>query len=41
MAAAKENRYLAEEIGALEVERVTGPGNQMDVALSSFWAEQV
>lgn len=32
---------VADAIGALEVEKVVGPSDLVNVPVSSFWAEQV
>lgn len=41
MGTAKGTRDVANTIGALEVEKITGPGDAVDVPVSSFWADQV
>lgn len=41
MGTAKGTRDVANAIGALELEKITGPGDAANVPLSSFWADQV
>jgi hypothetical protein len=41
MGAEKGTRVVANAIGALEVEKVVGPTDLVNVPLSSFWSEQV
>lgn len=40
MGAEKGTRVVADAIGALEVEKVVGPTDLVNVPLSSFWSEQ-
>jgi hypothetical protein len=41
MGTEKGTTDVALAISALELEKITGPGDDVDVRVSSFWADQV